>query len=172
MSDQTVSTDTEVIYAFRRADGEEIGDYSFIVTSDRTLEQAAKDYAEEDYGPAEFELLKMTVEVIERRMIGPSPEPCAKWTGHTSPRSSWVAIEVLPDGTGENWPVHMASLKHCDTQAEADAYIDRMPDEFYVHPGQEPVLIRKYQLTTRAQSIGPYFGNCDTCHHARAKHDA
>lgn len=170
MSDTT--TEAEIMYAIRRADGEELGDYSFIVTSDTTLERAAKDYADEDYEPAEFELIKMTVEVIERRMIGPSPEPCAKWTGHTSPRRSWVAVEIRPDGSKETWPMNMTSLKHCDSQAEADQYIERMPDEFYVHPGQEPVLINRSRLTTRHQSIGPYFGNCDTCHWAKEKHGA
>lgn len=58
----------EVIYAIRRADGQDMGDYRFCTTTEGDW-SAAEDDADESLAPVEYQLLKMVVEVVERKVL-------------------------------------------------------------------------------------------------------
>ena len=162
----------EVLYALRRPDGDDIGDYSFLTTNGPDDWSAARDCAAGNDEPIEFEMVRLTLEPTERRSFPILGDVCDQWTGHESPGRTWYAVEVEPDGTEQNWPVRPASLRHLDSDIEAQEYIARMPEEFWVHPGVEPALVRRSQLGYRRSSIPGYAENCTECGHPKAEHEA
>lgn len=125
---------TDVEYAIRRVDGEPIhDDYSWIGTgsvgddgsTEKAFDAVEGDWDDEDE-PVEYELCRLTFEVVERRTLGGQPA-CDSWAG-TVERREWVALMLRSDGTGERWPVKDVSLHHYDSVAEARAAIDALPE--------------------------------------------
>ncbi len=79
----------EVIYAVRRADGQDIGDYSFVVVSGPGDWTPAEDDADGIDDATVYQLVKMTVEVVATRTL---PE-CSE-AGCETPASHWGLCEA------------------------------------------------------------------------------
>ena len=79
---------TEVMYAIRRADGEPLGDYTFMITEPNDWEVAELDceYTDE---PIVYEMVRMTLEVVERRAL-----PRCSESGCTDIAEFWGLCEL------------------------------------------------------------------------------
>lgn len=72
----------EVIHAIRRTDGELVfGEYSFLVVAGESDWTPAEDDTEWANDPTEYEMVRMTVEVVERRTF-PSCRECDQPAAH------------------------------------------------------------------------------------------
>ena len=91
-------TEPEVLYAVRRKDRDEIGDYSFVCVEGPN-DWSPVEY-EEVWEPTEYELVKMTVEVVTTRTM-PTCQMCsapAVYWGLCTPH----AAEDDPEAFAEN----------------------------------------------------------------------
>jgi hypothetical protein len=80
---------SEVIYAIRRADGEQMGDYTFWIVPDETDWTPADEDGEDGFfGPAVYEMVRMDVEVLERRTL-----PVCREHGCVAPARFWGLCE-------------------------------------------------------------------------------
>lgn len=78
---------SEVIYAVRRADGEQMGEYTFVAVLDERDWTPAEMDAECVFDPVVYELVKMTVEVIGTRTL-PVCREC------DAPATHWGLCEI------------------------------------------------------------------------------
>lgn len=167
------ANEPESFYAMRRTDGEEIGDYSWVSAGGPDDWTPAEDDAEEADEPIEYELCRMTVEVVSRRTFGPSSPPCDGWEGADQyPAASWVAVILRTDGTDQTYPARDIPLKQCDTQEEADALIAALPETFHIFPTYGRLTeISRDRLTTEEQGYPSRPGRCVNCGWPKRAHD-
>lgn len=163
----------EVLYAIRRSDGEDMGDYSFFVTGSATDWQAAENDAEEAEEPVEYELVTFTVASVEKRTFGPQHPVCDAWQGTPTPDRSWVNVMLPTDGTEQTWPARDVSVAMLDTQEEADAYLASLPERFHLHTGHTTLIeVDRSRLTTKANGYGGFHPSCERCGHSFYAHSA
>lgn len=98
-------------------------------------------------------------------------QPCDEWQGHTSPARSWWVIGLTSVSENE-WPARDTTVGgHFDTEADAQAFIDSLPDEFITVPGlSRAVLISKDRLSVARHGYPESRSSCERCGWARPDH--
>lgn len=163
-------TNTEVMWLVRRADGEDIGDYSHMVTSGPDDWSIVDDDLDEE--ATTYEMVRATLKVVETRTVAGRPEPCDEWHGEVEWGREWWSVYMRPDETGETWPLHTGQLTSFDTEREAWDWIDTLPEPSFVLPHftGKAVLVDKQRLHVEAHGFSPRYGPCETCGHRRERH--
>lgn len=155
--------------AVQRADGEHIHDeYTWI---NFTSWDDVEEWHEDDDEPVEYERVRFTVEVLERRTVNAHPV-CDDYDGEEQARS-WVAVFVTSDGTGDTWPANgdFSIGQNFDTQDLADEWVAGLPDVIHVVPmyGGGPYEITRDRLRTEVQGYSQWPA-CSTCGRSKIAH--
>lgn len=169
---------TETFLAMRRTDGDTIGDFTWIsaATGDDPWADIVDDLGHdgEDDDPVEIELVRMTVESIEKRTVGGPRPVCDEYEGSELPyRSAW-RIMIPESGDPDRWPAggRAVALTFSDTEDEARAIFDALPDTFFVHHvGAYYSPVDKATLTVELHETEAFIPQCRKCGHPKAAHN-
>lgn len=168
------TTEPEIQFSIRRADGEAIGDeWTFVGAKDADDWSGVED--EDSDEPVEFEMVRMELAVVDRKTFG-GPQPvCDTYSGSELPfRSSWRILipasgdpNVFPAGGRE------VVLTFSDTEDEARSILDALPETIFVHHvGASYSPVEKSSLYIECQEQEAFVPACRTCGHPKAAHDA
>jgi len=96
-------------------------------------------------------------------------EPCVEWSGHEYPAQEWWVLAIPQSGDEKVWPRIDVKTGHFDTEAEARAFLDELPDSFVV-VDHRPWTIDKSTLTIERHGYTSRAHECDQCGWARDEH--
>lgn len=103
--------------------------------------------------------------------VGRLKEPCPSWRGDVRPDHHWWAVG-LSSVSEDEWPVRDTRLRYCSSEAEAQAFIDALPDDWWWHEagGLMPVRLTKDRLSVQEGGYKGGPGECNRCGWERDKH--
>lgn len=162
--------DSEVQYACRRADGEPIGDFSFLTVDGPDDWSVAEDDADGSEQAADYEIVKMTIDVAATKTVGNTRAVCDEWVGKTYPVTERAEI-IVGSLSEDTWPARDMTLTYFATVAEAEGHVDGLPETFFHHTDFGAYLIARSQLRVEAKTIGGWKLDCDTCGHRFYEHE-
>jgi len=98
-------------------------------------------------------------------------EPCAKWNGERYPLKRWFDVAVPASSEEGQWPVIDASVSHCASREEAEAFVASLPETFLCVAGAGSTgLARRDQLTITEKGYGGTETECLDCGWPRQEH--
>lgn len=152
----------EQMYAIRRADGDLMGDYSFIVTGGPDDWQPAADDADCAEDQVEYELVRMDVTVVGSRTFGPDKPACDSYEGERSPTREWWEVVIVSQGE-DTWPARDARMASRDTEVDANLEIAGLPEVFVFYDGFGAHEVRRSQLSVVHHELPGPWPDCERC---------
>lgn len=153
---------TEVMHAIRRADGDAMGDYSFIVVDGPGDWQPAIDDAECAEDRVDYELVRMDLTVLGTRTFGPDKPACDSYEGERGPAHEWWEVVIVSQGE-DTWPARDARMASRDTEVDAQLEIAGLPEVFVFYDGMGAHEVRRSQLSVVHHEMPGRWPDCGRC---------